>query len=151
MVTDLVRLRGPQNRHSLYLPDQGTDEVPARIVFVHDDPSFREPLVAALNAAGHDVARFADSIAAWDALYAANWIEILVTRVQFGPGKPHGVALANSARARRPDVRVLLLALPQFRNDAKGVGLFIPIPANVPEVAETVERMLADDQLGRGD
>ena len=122
--------------------------MPARIVVVHDDPTFREPLVASLQASGHEVASFVDTSAAWDALEAAQRIEILVTRINFGPGKPHGIALALSARLRRPGVRVLIVARPDYAEDAAGIGLFLPYPVTVPQVAETVERMLTDDQLG---
>jgi hypothetical protein len=76
-------------------------------------------------------------------------LEILVTRIQFGPGNPHGVALAHSARSRCPGVRVLFVAQPWFKNDVAGIGLFLPRPVSVPEVAEAVGRMLADDTLGR--
>ena len=75
-------------------------------------------------------------------------MELLVTRVNFGPGKPHGLALARSARMRRPGVRVLIVARPEYAEDAAGTGLFLPHPVTVPQVAETIERMLADDQLG---
>jgi DNA-binding NtrC family response regulator len=122
--------------------------MPATIVIVHDNPTFRDPLVASLKASGHDVAAFIDVTAAWDALAAAERIEILVTRVDFGPGKPHGVALARSARMRRPTIRVLIVARPEYAEDAAGVGLFLPYPIAVPTVAETVERMLADDRIG---
>jgi DNA-binding response OmpR family regulator len=79
-------------------------------VVVHDDPTFRDPLVASLKADGHEVAGFADSNVAWNALEAAHLVEILVTRVNFGEGKPHGIALARSARFRRPTVQVLFVA-----------------------------------------
>jgi DNA-binding NtrC family response regulator len=122
--------------------------MPARIVVVHDEPTFRDPLVASLRASGHDVAAFGDVSLAWDALSAPQRIEILVTRVDFGPGKPHGVALARSARMRKQTIRVLIVARPEYAEDAAGVGLFLPYPVDVPTVAETVERMLADDRIG---
>jgi DNA-binding NtrC family response regulator len=122
--------------------------MPARIVVVHDDPTFRDPLVASLEADGHEVEAFVDTFVAWDALQTAQRMEVLVTRVDFGPGKPHGVALARAARRRRPGVRVLIVARSDYTEDAAGVGLFLPYPATVPQVAETVERMLSDEQLG---
>jgi DNA-binding response OmpR family regulator len=118
-------------------------------VVVHDDPSLLEPLAASLRASGYDVATFSDSIAAWDALNGAQRIEILVTRIQFAAGTPHGIALARSARARSPGLRVLFVALPQFKGDAEGLGMFLPLPARVPEIAEAIGRMLANDRLGR--
>jgi DNA-binding response OmpR family regulator len=125
--------------------------VPARIVVVHDDPTFRDPLADSLRATGLDVARFVDSMAAWGALDTATRIEILVTRVDFGLNKPHGVALAQSARIRCPSVRVLFVARQQFRGDVEGVGMLLPLPVSVPEVAGVVGRMLGNDSLGRID
>jgi DNA-binding NtrC family response regulator len=118
--------------------------MPARVVLVHDDPSLRDPLLSSLKAAGHDVVAFDDSLTAWDALEASQRIEVLVTRVDFGQGKPHGVALALSARHRRPALRVLFVARPQFRRDTEGIGVFLPLPAKVPEVMEAVGRLLSE-------
>jgi DNA-binding NtrC family response regulator len=118
--------------------------MPARIVVVHDDPSFREPLLASLKADGHDVVAYEDSLAAWGALESAQRAEVLVTRVDFGQGKPHGVALALSARLKVPNLRVLFVARPRFRKDIEGIGVFLPLPVSVPEVAEAVGRLLSE-------
>jgi DNA-binding response OmpR family regulator len=118
--------------------------VPARVVVVHDDVTFREPLVSSLKADGHDVMGFADSALAWDALRTARAIEILVTRVDFGAGKPHGIALARWARNQRPMVRVLFLAREMFQLEAMGLGEFLALPVSIPEVAEAVGRLLSD-------
>ena len=85
--------------------------MPARIVIVHDEPDFADPLTAALRLAGHDVATFMDSQVGWDALDAAERIELLITRVDFPPGKPHGVSLARMARYKRLGIRVMFTAL----------------------------------------
>jgi DNA-binding NtrC family response regulator len=117
---------------------------------VHDDPTFRDPLVASLKAEGHDVVGFSDSVAAWDALAAARLVELLVTRVDFGDGHPHGISLALSARNRRPEVQILFVARSIFQKDAEGIGEFLALPVSVPEVAESVARILASETLGRG-
>ena len=119
--------------------------MPARVVVIHDDPSFLDPLVAALEAGGHDVIAFESSMTAWDAFRAASKIEILITRIPFGGGQPHGVALAGWARMKRPEVRVIFTALPEFQDAADGVGLFIPVPVEIPRVAEIVTRLLLND------
>jgi DNA-binding NtrC family response regulator len=103
-------------------------------VLVHDDPTFRDPLEAALQAQGYEVAAFGDSLLAWDALQAAQHVEILITRIRFPPGKPHGIALAHWAQANRPRVRVLFTALPELEPHAEGLGLFLPMPVCVPKV-----------------
>ena len=96
--------------------------MPARVVVVHDDPSLLGPLTESLRASGYDVVIFSDSMAAWDALNGADHVELLVTRVQSAPRMPHGIALAYSARARCPGLRVPFVAQPQFRADAEGSG-----------------------------
>jgi hypothetical protein len=61
--------------------------VPARIVIVHDDEGLVTGVVAALRTAGHDVAAFKDPLLAHDAIEAAQRVEVLVTRVEFPPGR----------------------------------------------------------------
>jgi hypothetical protein len=102
-----------------------------------------------LEAAGHDVAAFADPVLAWDALKYPARIEILLTRVQFAPGKPHGVALARWARSNCPNVRILFVALPEFAADIEGLGVLLPRPVSVAQVAEAVGRMLSNDAIGK--
>lgn len=96
------------------------------------------------------MAAFADPVLAWEALRSTSEVEILVTRVQFEPGKPHGVALAQWARERCPAVRILFVALPEFEADIEGLGILLPRPVSVPQVAEAVVRMLSNERLGRG-
>jgi DNA-binding NtrC family response regulator len=116
--------------------------MPARIVIVHDEPDFADPLTAALRLAGHDVVTFTDPTAGWDALDEARRVEVLVTRVDFSPGKPHGVSLARMARYKQPDIRIVFTALPEFAEHIDGLGEFVPMPANVPDVMLAVIRLL---------
>jgi CheY-like chemotaxis protein len=116
--------------------------MPARVVVVHDEPGFVEELVAALNLAGHQVAAYADPLAAWDALAATRLTEVLITRVQFPPGKSNGLALALMARANRPGIQVIFIALPQFARECEDVGLFLPLPVSVPHVVKTAGLLL---------
>ncbi len=102
-----------------------------------------------LGAVGLDVAGYADPVLAWEALRSASEVEILVTRVQFGADKPHGVALARWVRGNCPNVRILFVALPEFQADTEGLGVLLPRPVSVPQVAEAVGRMLSNQHLGR--
>ena len=90
-----------------------TTPMPARIVVVHDDPEFIDRTVTALLAAGYDVTAFTDTISALAALEAAQWLELLITRVIFPPGQPNGVALARMARVKKPGVKVLFASSPR--------------------------------------
>jgi DNA-binding NtrC family response regulator len=95
--------------------------MPVRIVIVHDEPDFVNPLTAALRLAGHDVATFMDPTAGLDALDEARRVEPLITRVNFPPGKPNGVSLARMAHYKRPSVR-------PFGFDLQQVSVMRPIP-----------------------
>jgi DNA-binding NtrC family response regulator len=116
--------------------------MPARVVVVHDELEFAGQVAAALRSAGHDVAVFADPMVALDALDAAESIEVLVTQIKFAPGKPNGIAVARMARTRRPWIRVLFTALPEFAEHAAGLGEFIAMPACVADVAAAVDGLL---------
>jgi DNA-binding NtrC family response regulator len=116
--------------------------MPARIVLVHDEQGYIDELATALRQAGHQVAAFTDPLAAWDALKAAQQVEVLVTRVRFRPGASNGIALARMARSNRPGIRILFTALPEYSAYAEGLGAFMPLPVSVPDVMETVERLL---------
>jgi DNA-binding NtrC family response regulator len=122
--------------------------MPARVVVVHDEPAFSDELVAALTLRGHEVAAFVDPMAAWDAVDAAQCVEVLITRVQFAPGKSNGIALALAARRKRPGIRIVFTALAEFASSALGLGEFMSMPVGVPEVVDIVDRILQPDGQG---
>jgi CheY-like chemotaxis protein len=70
----------------------GPTPMSADIIFVYDDPEFIERAAAALRP-GHKVVTSREPMEALDALETAP-LEILITRVRFPIGQPHGVALA---------------------------------------------------------
>jgi DNA-binding NtrC family response regulator len=117
--------------------------MPAQIVIVHDQPDFAEEMAAALRLAGHEVAAFHDPMIALDALDAARKIEVLISRIGFAEGKPNGLALARMARAKRPGIRVVFTANPEFEAHAAGLGTFLASPVNVADVVAAVERFFA--------
>jgi len=124
--------------------------MPARVVVVHDEPGFADQLAGALRLAGHDVAAFVDPMLALDALDTAQHIEILITRIEFPPGKPNGVALARMVRAKRPGVRVVFTARPEFKAHAEGLGEFFSVPIDIADVVAVVGRLLnADGEASR--
>ena len=114
----------------------------ARIFIVHDDSAFSEETRAALKAAGHTVATFDDPMEALDALGAGQQMELLITRASFGPGKLNGIALARMARFKRPDVRVVFTAVPEYDSHAEGLGEFLPAPVRIDDVVEVADRLL---------
>ena len=116
--------------------------MPSRIVVVHDDRYFRECAVTALQAAGYDAVALAGSMAALDALEAAEPIELLITRVAFPLGTPNGVALAHLARTKKPGLRILFIARDENRMHTEGIGEFLALPATGAEIVAAVERLL---------
>jgi DNA-binding NtrC family response regulator len=116
--------------------------MPARIVVVHDDPEFVDLLTIGLSLAGHDIATYPDPVAAWDALSAPKLTKVLITRVQFEPGRSNGVALANMAKSKSREISVLFTALPKFREEAEQLGMFLPMSASAPDVIAAVEGLL---------
>ena len=116
--------------------------MPARIVIVQDDRTFLESLMDRINAAGHDFAAFSDPRAALSALEGARTVEVLITGVSLGTGQGVGLSLARLARAARPGVKVLFVARPGYQYLTKGLGEFMPAPANVDDVVMLVDQML---------
>jgi DNA-binding NtrC family response regulator len=116
--------------------------MPARIVLAHDDADFLRKAAAAIRAAGYEVAAFDRSMAAVDALRNAQTVELLITRVNFPPGSPHGVSLANMARSKIPNLKVLFIARPEHRQYTDGAGEFMPAPVSIPELVDRVSRIL---------
>ena len=122
--------------------------MPARIVIVHDEPDFADSLTTALRSAGHDVATFMDPQVGWNALDKAHRVELLITRVAFPPGKPNGVSLARMARYKRPGIRILFAALPEFEKYTDRLGEFMPMPVSVPDAMRAVVRLLESGAEG---
>ena len=116
--------------------------MPARVAVVHDEIDFLATAVSALQLAGYEVADFTDPLAALAALEQARQIDLLITRIDFGVGKLHGIALARMARSKRPAVKVLFTALPEFAAPAAEEGEFMPMPVEVPELLAKADHLL---------
>ena len=116
--------------------------MPARVVVVHDDPTFVEQLVSVLRAAGHEVDAFVDPIDAWDDLSMPHGIEVLITGVEFSPGRSNGVALARKARTKRSKLHVLFTAQLELSQATAGLGTFLEPPVTAPAVVAAVTRLL---------
>lgn len=116
--------------------------MPAHIVLVHDDPEFLEHASTALRLATYDVAAFPGSMEALRALEGAETVELLITRVQFPAGTPHGIALVRMARQRRPGLKVIFTAREEMGEFTEDLGELIPHPVSIPDLVETVNRLL---------
>ena len=116
--------------------------MPAQIAVVHDDAEFLEQVVTALRAAGYGVVAFLDSMAATCALDHPRNIELLITRVRFAEGTPHGAALARMALVKRPGIKVLFVSFPEVEIHTEGIGDFLPRPFSQEDLLAVVGRML---------
>lgn len=120
--------------------------MPAEVVVVFADRRFSDGVVSRLRAANRDVAALPDSMEALTALEGAVRIELLVTCLDFGPGKPNGIALARMARLRRPGIKVLFVGDGALSNHAAGLGAFLASPVKAEDVVSEVARLLASDE-----
>lgn len=118
--------------------------MPAHVILVHDKPEFLARIGAALRFAGYDVAAFCDPLAALDGLEKARQAELLITRIKFAVGMPHGISLASMARYKRPKINVLLVDDPKEACHAEGVGAFIPCPIEIPRLLTTLDQLVGN-------
>jgi len=84
-------------------------------------------------------------MAALDALSAAERVDLLITRIGFPPGKPHGISLARMAKSRRPAIRVLFTTRPEFVGHIGDIGEVLPTPIDIPTLLAVAERLLNFD------
>jgi DNA-binding NtrC family response regulator len=122
--------------------EKGT-AMPAPVLVVHDEQDIRELAVTALRAAFLEVVGFEDPIAALNAIETDSRVRVLVTRVVFGPDKPHGVALARMVRVKRPGTGVVFVARGEYEPHTEGLGVFLPMPLNPDILVATVGRLLS--------
>ena len=120
--------------------------MPARVIVVHNDRTFLDPLANILRAEGHEVLAFDNPVPAWDVLGNECTADILVTRVRFPNSAPHGLALARRAHSNRREIQVLFTASPEMRPYVDGLGSFLPMPASPFTVADAVNRMLSNKE-----
>jgi DNA-binding NtrC family response regulator len=120
--------------------------MPSQVVIVLDDPEFANRVATAISAAGCEAAAFTDSMAALGALEAAHRVELLVTSVNFAPGKPNGIALARMTRRRRPDIKVLFVGAAGLERYTDGVGKFMPVPISEAELVGAATRLLQAEE-----
>ena len=116
--------------------------MPARIAIVLNEPEIAEEAASALRAQGQEALALVDPMTALEALEGAERIEVLVTCLDFAPGKPNGIALGRMARLKRPGIRVLFVGAADLKEHVEGVGSFMASAVTVPQVVEGVLQTL---------
>jgi DNA-binding NtrC family response regulator len=116
--------------------------MPAPVLIAHRESNAREMLVSAIRAKGHEAVGFDDPLTALGALEADSRVRVLVTCVDFEPGKLNGIALANMLRAKRHAVKVVFIGQPEHKRYTSGAGEFMRHPVEPRAVAQIVDRLL---------
>ena len=116
--------------------------MPSRVVVAHDDQHFLDHAGAALRLAGLDVVCCPGSMQALRALQESEAVDLLITRVRFPEGTPHGLSLAMMARYRRPGIKVLFSARPDMEKYTEALGELVHYSADVSELVEAAVKML---------
>ena len=122
---------------------RGHFTLPALVIVVHNESDTCELAVVALQAAGHEVADFADPMQALNAVRASSHARILITRIDFGPGRLNGVALAQMVQAKQRSIQAIFIGRPENHHHTKGVGVFLPVPLDPQVLGDTTNRLLA--------
>jgi DNA-binding response OmpR family regulator len=116
--------------------------MPARVVVVLDEPGFADETASALRAQGHDAFALVDPMTALELLERAERLELLVTCLDFAPGKPNGIALGRMARLKKPGIHVLFVGSADLEKHTEGLGTLLTFPVTVPQLVGGVLRML---------
>jgi DNA-binding NtrC family response regulator len=124
--------------------------MPAPVIVIHDDTDTRELAVSALRAAGLEVVGFDDPMKVLNAIEADTRVRVLVSSVDFGPGKLNGVALARMLKVKRRDIEAVFVAPLADTVYADGVGEFLLSPIDPPSLFDTVARLLSRSGPGVG-
>jgi hypothetical protein len=117
--------------------------MPEPVLVAHGDQETRDLAVSELRAAFLGVMGFDNPLATLAAMAADSRVRVLVTGVEFGPGRPNGVALARMVRIKMPGTRVVFVARAEYESHAEGLGVFLPMPLNPDILVATVSRLLA--------
>jgi DNA-binding NtrC family response regulator len=120
--------------------------MPARVVVVLNDPEVAKQTVDVLAAEGCDAATLPDSMVALHALEGAVRIEVLVTTLEHGDGKPNGIALARMTKVKRPGIKVVFVGESDLMHYTAGLGDFIASPVAASEIAAKARQMLEGER-----
>lgn len=121
------------------------------ILLVEDEELIREALRDILEESGYDIQAAASAEEAEELLSASSF-DVLFTDVSL-PGKS-GIELAGLARARYPQLRIILSSgysanAPAMRSADFTDAIFLPKPYDIDEVERVMAKLAASNQLAR--
>lgn len=117
--------------------------MPAPVVVLHQQAETRQMLMSTIQDAGFEVVGFADPLKALDAIEAGSRARVLVTRLDFGPGKLNGIALARMIRHKGLEVQVVFIGREHNARYLDDDEEFVPHPVDPEAVTGAVRRALA--------
>jgi DNA-binding NtrC family response regulator len=118
--------------------------MPAEVVVVHNDDETRELASRALRDAGYEVTALDSPMQVLDEMDGPTRIRVLVTRVDFGPGKLNGTALARMVRLRQPSAKIVFVAREENHGYTKELGEFLPVPLDPNGLVDVVGSLLRE-------
>ena len=113
------------------------------VLIVHSDAEFLDRAAAAVRSAGYNVTTSFDPFDALAIVESAAPVDVLVTRTTFPEGKPNGISLAQMARRRRPEIKIVFTSREQNEPFTQGIGELVPHPVSLPALVEAVSRALS--------
>lgn len=114
----------------------------AQIVLVHDGEPFRALTGEALRDAGYGVVEYQDALAATVVLERPHTFALLITRLNFAPGRSNGAALARMVKSRKPQLRVIFVTDATTHEEAEHLGVFLAPPMTVERLLGAVRQEL---------
>jgi DNA-binding NtrC family response regulator len=119
------------------------------VVLVHNESVFLRACEFSLRSAGYVVEAFDNPLSALSRLERPDHVEVLVTRTQFPPGQPNGVALANMARAHKSSIQIVITSAPELGEHGEGLGVVLQAPVSPANVVKAVRNAMIEDQAAR--
>jgi DNA-binding NtrC family response regulator len=124
--------------------------MPDRILVVEDDDATRHAFQRLIEAAGYPVGAFRDYFEAAEAI-DAGWGALLVADIELRPGSPHGIAVANMARAHRPGMPIIFVTdLEDFATAASEIGSVLMKPVAPDLLLIAIRRQLDESMSAAG-
>lgn len=119
--------------------------MPAPVLVIHQEASFREMVLVSLQTAGYPAVGFDDPLRALDAIEADSRVRVLVTQVDFGEGQLNGAALVRMLRhnAQR-DIQTVFVGQPSDKPNVSALGEFVQHSIDPHAVVTAVGRLLAN-------
>jgi DNA-binding response OmpR family regulator len=110
------------------------------IALIEDDPLVRTVLAQAIDAASYNVIAAANGPEGLTLLDDES-VDLAIIDIRL-PGRLDGIALARAAKRQNSNLRVIFTSGWPPEADISDLGEFMPKPARVATVLETIARML---------